>query len=231
MRNSLRAKSLCIILTTLFVFDAKAQIQEPPPPVYQPDGTQWPIHYNPFFPASPVSFNDEVCMPGQICYGACGTVESCGCFVGETLIDMASHGSIPINQLNQGSSVLSVENSELFKKSNPVNSPALIGEVSRLETKHPISVLKLSNGIVLKGTANHPIATSGGFVALGKLKANDQVMTKSGYVSVISVHEEEFSGLVFNLAVSTSGRTQADGGTFYANGVLVGDMTVQSKMR
>jgi hypothetical protein len=108
-------------------------------------------------------------------------------------------------------------------------SSARIREVHRSEHQGKLYLIADSEGHMLSATAGHPIFTTQGVVAVSKLQVGDWVRTISGKARIERITTLDYAGLVFNLSLDPGQGVYAH--TFFANGIMVGDLTMQKTMQ
>jgi len=92
----------------------------------------------------------------------------------------------------------------------------------------PLVRLKTDQGHDLLVTRTHPIVAPGRIVLAMDLKAGQQVLTEEGHATLVSVSAEPYGGQVYNLRIGDDDDARAGRSTLYANGILVGDLRMQS---
>ena len=96
----------------------------------------------------------------------------------------------------------------------------------------PCLRIATETGRSLLVTDGHPISTANGFYPAKELSIGDLIKTESGLETVLSITEERYLGIVYNLKLG--GDDQEDlsscGATHFANGILVGDGNMQSAL-
>lgn len=149
-----------------------------------------------------------------------------GCLKGDSLITLADGSHATIESLVKaygGDSLPMVlgRNGESLRIQATSNGPEK--QLIRV-TDEKARVLELS--------PTHPLMTPIGPVQAEHIKKGDVVLTESGPASLTSVEKVSFDGDTYNLRV-----TRPDGSTpsleesvFSANGILVGDLTVQNRL-
>jgi hypothetical protein len=98
-----------------------------------------------------------------------------------------------------------------------------------------LTVVTAEDGTVARMTADHPVITGRAdpyrprWVMASKLSAGMPLVTAEGDSKVAAVERRPYDGKVYNLVLRPQGddRTPAHGATFYADGLLVGDQTMQ----
>lgn len=159
------------------------------------------------------------------------------CLAAGTMITTVDNKTRPIEQINQGDRVLSLESSPNGGSLNSYRTSlnlqkTMVAEVLE-KTSTPLQgrammELRVASGQVLRATENHPIITSSGVRAMGNLNVGDTVYTDKGISAVTSIKTVDYSGNVYNLATSNVNKNTVVGyGVFYANGILVGDLNAQ----
>jgi hypothetical protein len=156
-----------------------------------------------------------------------------------------SHCLAPGTQISLGNQTLSIESLnigqlilkplELILVPTGVSvernrfSAARIREVHRSEHQGKLYLIADSEGHVLSATAGHPIFTTQGAVVASQLQVGDWVQTISGKARIERITIFDYAGLVFNLSLDAGQGAYAH--TFFANGILVGDLTMQKTMQ
>ena len=78
-------------------------------------------------------------------------------------------------------------------------------------------------------TRAHPVFTSKGAVMARDLKVGDQVLTKNGKTDrIAAIKTVQHTGRVYNLQLGEREEAQEGKLTFFANGILVGDLYTQA---
>jgi hypothetical protein len=167
---------------------------------------------------------------------ACQNNANCAtCLVKGTKVQLSQSGkSINVESVKSGDKVLSLTQSFIQMVSTANNyllNPARVETTTVTKNTRTLYVLKDSQGRALIGTENHPIATANrGFVALKDLRSSDSLITLKGTSKVTSIalsNRKEIT--VFNLVVGETNLSKNQSThTFFANGILVGDLYVQA---
>jgi intein/homing endonuclease len=97
--------------------------------------------------------------------------------------------------------------------------------VTGIEEK-PCLRITTQTGRSLKLTDGHPIATPDGFYPANELSMGDLIKTESGLESILSITQERYLGIVYNLKLGDG--LSSSGASHYANGILVGDGNKQN---
>lgn len=96
----------------------------------------------------------------------------------------------------------------------------------------PMIRLKDNQGHSLLLTDGHPVMTPGGAVLARRLRVGDEVLTLEGQAVLTAIERETYTEKVWNLEVGVPTNPEVhldnDNRTFYANGILVGDNTMQA---
>ena len=98
----------------------------------------------------------------------------------------------------------------------------------------PMIRIETEGGQSLLVTQGHPMVTSDGVMLARSLEIGDILFDQSGaHVAITDLSQEQFDGNVWSLdvaSVSVDGQDLGvDGTTFYANGLLVGDVKLQNR--
>jgi Pretoxin HINT domain len=167
---------------------------------------------------------------------ACQDNPKCAtCLVKGTKVQISPSGkSINVETVKSGDKVLSLTQSFIQMVSTADDylfKPARVETTTVTKNTRALYALKDSQGHSLIGTENHPIATANrGFVALKNLRSSDLVITLKGKSKVVSItpsNQKEVK--VFNLVVGDTDLIKSQSThTFFANGILVGDLYVQA---
>ena len=144
-----------------------------------------------------------------------------GCVAEGTLVTLADGSMTPIERLkgHNGALVLSRD-----------GSTRAVEDVTQGTEPEPMFVIADDRGDSLKLTQSHPVFTQRGVLAAHDLKIGDVVTTAHGEAHITAVRQELSNGLVYNLRLG--GETDAAAGqtAMFANGILVGDVSLQRLM-
>ncbi|MGV8894032.1 MAG: Hint domain-containing protein [Burkholderiaceae bacterium] len=77
-------------------------------------------------------------------------------------------------------------------------------------------------------TRTHPVSTPNGFVMAQDLKVKDLLKTIKGTAKIVSLKPVKYAGTVHNISLGTIEDAKTGASTFYANGILVGDLRTQT---
>ncbi|MFK0312745.1 Hint domain-containing protein [Pseudomonas sp. NPDC090233] len=114
---------------------------------------------------------------------------------------------------------------ELVKTANGTDKP-VIGTTAGSEP-HPMIRVKTDAGQNVLMTRSHPVVLSNGLELQARyLKPGDEVVTLNGVATITTVDYEKYTGKVHNLVVGT----RMAPGTYYAGGILTGDVTMQQAL-
>ncbi|HYO65788.1 MAG TPA: Hint domain-containing protein, partial [Archangium sp.] len=146
---------------------------------------------------------------------------SYSCLAKGTQVRLADGKSAAIETITPGSKVVT-DNSGLALG---------VSDTSVGIERIPMVHLKDDAGHDLLLTVSHPVVTPDrGVVWAEELAVGDKVYTEGGVSSLVKADREMFDGTVHNLKLDTSGLKQsrfARGSTLYANGFMVGDLSMQ----
>ncbi|WP_223748766.1 Hint domain-containing protein [Myxococcus sp. XM-1-1-1] len=165
------------------------------------------------FSSSPTFTPSMVCMPKiQISYS---------CLAAGTQVKLAGGKSAPIERIAQGARVVTDGSGQALRVADTTVGTESI-EMVRLRDD-------VGHDLLLTGT--HPVMTPDrGVVWAEELKVGNRVLTDSGISTLVKADREMFAGAVHNLKLDRSSlqeKREAKGSTLYANGFLVGDVTMQ----
>ncbi|HEX8723274.1 MAG TPA: Hint domain-containing protein [Pyrinomonadaceae bacterium] len=142
-----------------------------------------------------------------------------GCLAAGTKIRMADGSEMPVEQFDGGGRETVLVG--LGRTPTPVS-----GTVKGLE-EIPIVVIEDDGGHRLWLTQQHPVPTPGGVLLARDLQRGTEVYTEDGKATLVSVERESYDGEVWNLKIGTPEEAALGLTTFYANGILVGDLNMQ----
>lgn len=142
------------------------------------------------------------------------------CLAAGTEVNMADGSRKTVDEINQDKEEYSV-------KTGKGVSRKVIGTSSGIEP-HPMYRIKTDKNQDLLVTRTHPIITARGVVMARDLKIGDKVLTAKGKAKITSLDQEQYSGRVYNLKLGEIEDAKAGKSTFYANGILVGDLRTQT---
>lgn len=147
-----------------------------------------------------------------------------GCVPAGTMIELSDGRQVPVETIQtEGEKVVTGGGTILTVAGNTIGTE-----------KDPLFRLVAENGYSLLATAGHPIPTRDAGVKMAKaLKAGDWILTRDGPQKLKKVSQELLSGdrKVYNIALGVPGEYAPEGSTtFYANGILVGDHTMQTAL-
>jgi hypothetical protein len=103
----------------------------------------------------------------------------------------------------------------------------VLGTASGIES-HPMYRIKTNKKNDLLLTRTHPVITAKGAVMARDLRVGEHVMTDKGPTKIVSITHENYSGRVYNLRLGDMQEAEKGLSTFYANGILVGDLKTQT---
>ncbi|TAN59166.1 MAG: hypothetical protein EPN26_00410 [Rhodospirillales bacterium] len=150
-----------------------------------------------------------------------------GCLAGESEITVKRKGGfepVPIKDVKIGDVVLANGKGDLVEViANTIGTEPI-----------PMIRIKTKDGKSLLVTNGHPVVTARGVVLARHLKPGDVLFkSDSGHTPIAAISSEMYKSQVWSLdvaTVSTGGRSlDQDGTTFYANGLLVGDVKMQNR--
>ena len=142
-----------------------------------------------------------------------------GCLAQGTLIEAADGRAMPVEDFQaEGEKVRTGTGAVLTVMGNTVG-----------EEKDPMISITTEYGYNLMLTQGHPVVTRTAGIKLAKdLAINDVVLTREGAQKLTSVTRKPYKGKVYNLMLGISGEPiTTDNTTFFANGILVGDLRMQ----
>lgn len=161
------------------------------------------------------------------------------CLAAGTVVTTASGAALAVERVRLGQPLLALEQPSLEWASSAPGRPtfragAVTAVYSALNTR-PMYRLSDSAGHVLTATDHHPVFTlNRGNVQMARLRVGDVLLTTGGRATVSGLSRVNSPGKVFNFVVNlgnnpgNQGRGAAH--TFFANGILVGDMDVQDAL-
>ena len=174
--------------------------------------TEIPVSIRSTSPSSPVPLGQHFNLPIKQL-----KVEY-GCLAEGTQITMADGKNLPIESVQVNThSVASQQNTTL----------QVVGNSRGVE---PIPMIEIStaDGHRLMATSGHPIVTSKGIRLAKQLAVGDIVITSQGRSALVTVAEVEYRGRIWNLDLGQDGSNiPIVEQTMFANGILVGDQTMQ----
>lgn len=165
------------------------------------------------FSSSPALTQGVTCLPKiQIVYS---------CLAQGTQVKLAGGKSAPIENIAKGSRVVTDGSGQALR----------VADTSTGIERIPMVRLRDEVGHDLLLTTSHPVMTPDrGVVWAEELKVGHKVVTESGVTTLVKADREMFDGTVHNLKLDRSALKQdrdARGSTLYANGFMVGDLSMQ----
>ncbi|NVJ19974.1 hypothetical protein HUW62_01810 [Myxococcus sp. AM011] len=165
------------------------------------------------FSSSPTFTPGMACVPKiQISYS---------CLAEGTQVKLAGGKSAPIESIAKGTRVVTDGSGQALRVADTTVGTESI----------PMVHLRDEAGHDLLLTGTHPVMTPDqGVVWAEELKVGNRVVTDSGVSTLVKADREMFKGAVHNLKLdrtSLNERREAKGSTLYANGFLVGDVSMQ----
>ena len=143
------------------------------------------------------------------------------CLAQGTQVKLADGKSAPVESIGKGQQVVTDGSGQALR----------VADTSVGIERIPMVRLRDEAGHDLLLTVTHPVMTPDrGVVWAEELKVGHQVLTESGVSTLVKADRELFDGTVHNLKLDRSALTQgrsARGSTLYANGFLVGDLSMQ----
>ena len=76
-------------------------------------------------------------------------------------------------------------------------------------------------------TRDHPVVTDKGVILAKNLKKGDILITQNGKSTIINIGEKYYNGRIWNLEIGSMEEASRDETTFFADGFLVGDYSMQ----
>lgn len=144
-----------------------------------------------------------------------------GCLAKGTLIQTADGKTMPIENFQaEGEKVITGTGSVLTVMGNTIGME-----------KNPMVEITTEYGYTLMLSQKHPVMTRTKGIVLAKdLVSGDSVLTKDGPQQLTSVKQKMYEDKVYNLMLGTTDEmVTAENTTFFANGILVGDLRMQEK--
>lgn len=144
------------------------------------------------------------CPPSEWHPCNCGSTSTPGCFLAGTLITLADGSQVPIEQVQELDSVLSLNDPKLGLKST---------DVIRVHEPREVDHYFIINGH-LEASSDQPVLSDGDWVQVRDLEVGMMLSDASGMdVPVESIARIDEVAVVYNIAVAT--------GRYIANGVIV----------
>jgi len=145
-----------------------------------------------------------------------------GCVASGTKITMAD-GSFKAIETIKG------DGSEWLRINPGKDKLAVMGLADGVETKPMVRITDDAGHSVLV-TGMHPIVTGRGMIPAKRVKVGDTVTTEKGNAQVRRIERVHFSGKVWNLTYGPPSVIGEGKSTFFANGILIGDLAMQQRM-
>lgn len=146
------------------------------------------------------------------------------CLAKGTRVMKADGGTVAVEDVKRGDKLLA----------NDKGLALTVTAVSRGGESKPMVKLRDDHGGEALVTATHPMVTAKhGVVQAGELKAGESLRTRTGTATLVGVERVPYSGDVFNFSLGTPEELASVGPeahTMYANGYLVGDSLMQTKL-
>jgi hypothetical protein len=167
---------------------------------------------------------------------ACQNNPGCAsCLVSGTKITMSDRKVTVIEKVALYAQVLSPQKSLLqlvSLKPDLSFTKNKVSTVAKSKNIRALYVLVDSKGNSLTATDHHPIATlNRGFVQLSKLNSGDVLITLQSNSKVASVKlSSRKETHVYNLVVGSTSMSDAANHSYFANGILTGDLYIQAAL-
>ncbi|QRN98262.1 hypothetical protein JRI60_04110 [Archangium violaceum] len=146
------------------------------------------------------------------------------CLAEGTKVTKADGSLVAVEHVKQGDKLLT----------NGRGVALTVTTVSRGGESKPMVKLRDERGGEVMVTETHPMVTAArGLVQAGELKVGDALLTRTGTAKLVGVERVPYTGQVFNFALGTPEELASVGPearTLYANGYLVGDSSMQSRL-
>lgn len=145
-----------------------------------------------------------------------------GCLLEGTQVEMADGTMKAIETFRGNGTEIIVSNREGDLR--PVT-----GTMSGVED-HPMYRVTTGNGMTVTMTAEHPVPTPKGVTTAAALKVGTTVFTRKGPSTIAKIERTKPGLKVWNLKIGTQQEAQSEQATFFADGVLSGDYTMQKML-
>ncbi|WP_257451287.1 Hint domain-containing protein [Archangium lipolyticum] len=146
------------------------------------------------------------------------------CLAEGTKVTKADGSLVAVEHVKQGDKLLT----------NGKGVALTVTTVSRGGESKPMVKLRDDRGGEVLVTQTHPMVTAArGVVQAGELKVGESLLTRTGTAKLVGVERVPYTGQVFNFALGTPEELASVGPearTLYANGYLVGDSSMQSRL-
>ncbi|MCL1124948.1 Hint domain-containing protein [Shewanella surugensis] len=151
------------------------------------------------------------------------------CLAKGSMITLASGKPMPIERLNIGDTVLGASEYSPHK-----DMPLVIEDISIGVETIPMVEITTSTGETLLLTESHPVLNVADQpVWANALKVGDRIQTQDNKVMITSIRHVDYDDNVYNLKLARpegdSHYDQGESFAMYANGLLVGDLSMQSE--
>jgi len=148
------------------------------------------------------------------------------CLAAGSMVELADGQSKPVQELKIGD--------RLRNPYAPGTSALTVTDIAKGVENPPMVRIADDGGRKLLLTEMHPVPVADrGMVTAKNLRVGDTVMTRNGPSHLVQVTREKFDGKVYNFKLGTPDevlRLGRDQTVAYANGFLVGDGQIQSKL-
>lgn len=167
--------------------------------------------------------SDPTNNPNQPWYALIPTITVLqGCVASGTKVTMAD-GSVRAIETLKG------DGSDWLTINQAKDKLAVMGMADGVETK-PMVKITDSEGHSLLVTDMHPIVTGRGMIPAKRVKVGDTVTTEKGNAQVRKIDRVRYSGKVWNLTYGPPSVIGEGKSTFFANGIMIGDLAMQQLM-
>lgn len=143
-----------------------------------------------------------------------------GCLLPGTKIKMADGSLKNIEKVLVGDKVIS----------DAAGTILTVATTHKGNEHNPVYTVTAKNGNSVRMTEEHPVPLEGGKVVLARqLKKGDRLLTDKGVSEIEQIEKNKYEGHVWNLGLGAKDESVTDkNATFFADGVLVGDNTMQN---
>lgn len=137
----------------------------------------------------------------------------CGCLAEDTQIRMGDGSLKRISDIRIGERIMQPENGR----------PILVQNIWK-GWEEELIFIRTEEGNCTQMTKEHPVYQENGFIRADELKAGDTVYGEEGQkIALVLADKVSYGGYVYNLDLERDGGD----GIMLANGIVVGDSTVQ----
>lgn len=145
-----------------------------------------------------------------------------GCLAGGTMVTMGDGSEKAIETIDGDGSESAIVNAR--------GETVAVQGIAQGTERHPMVRITDSRGHTLLLSQTHPVVTSRGMVMALRLRTGDTVQTRQGAATITKIEQVPYGEKVWNLTFGPPEHIGEGKSTFFANGILVGDMEMQQRV-